>query len=236
MARQTQLSEQLHQDLGALIQGAEPGERLPSEPKLAERFGVSRATLREAMRTFETQGLIQRQQGVGTFVTRPLGVMEAGLEVLESIETLARRFELPVRMGDYSLSTRPASTKEATTLGSEQVLEVTRVIESEGRPVAYLIDVLAAGRLSQRELDMEFTGSVLDLLLRRGNPPLACSDTEIHAVAAEPSVANALHIQRGDGLLHFRATLYAENGEIVDLSQSYFLPGYFNFRVVRRVG
>jgi GntR family transcriptional regulator len=139
-------------------------------------------------------------------------------------------------MGDYSVDTRAASSTEAQALGSDQVLEITRVIESEGRPVAYLIDVLAAGRLSQRELQMEFTGSVLDLLLRRGNPPLATSDTEIHAVAAEPSVANALHIQRGDGLLHFRATLYAEDGEVVDLSQSYFLPGYFNFRVVRRVG
>ena len=236
MARQTRLSQRLHRDLGDLIEDAEPGDRLPSEPSLAERFGVSRATLREAMRTFETQGMIQRQQGVGTFVTRPSGVMEAGLEVLESIETLARRIPLPVQMGDYSLDRRAATEEEAAALDSENVLEITRVIEAEGRPVAYLVDVLAAGRLSQRELDLDFTGSVLDLLLRRGKPPLTSSDTEIHAVAAEPHVANALHIQRGDVVLHFRATLFAENDEIVDLSLSYFLPGYFNFRVVRRVG
>ena len=130
MARHTQLSEQLHQELGALIQGAEPGDRLPSEPKLAERFGVSRATLREAMRTFETQGMIQRQQGVGTFVTRPLGVMEAGLEVLESIETLARRFELPVQMGDYSLRTRAASGDRKSTRLNSSHSSVSRMPSS----------------------------------------------------------------------------------------------------------
>jgi GntR family transcriptional regulator len=236
MARQTQLSLRLHQDLRELIGSAEPGDRLPSEPKLAKRFGVSRATLREAMRTFETQGLIQRQQGVGTFVTRPSGVMDAGLEVLESIETLAERIELPVHMGDYEIDHRSADENEESLLGSADVLEVTRVIEAEDRPVAYLVDVLAEGQLRQRELQVDFTGSVLDLLLRRGKPPLASSETEIHAVAAEPRVARALRIQRGDVVLNFRATLYAEDGSVVDLSQSYFLPGYFRFRVIRRVG
>lgn len=236
MARQTRLSQRLHHDLRELITSSEAGERLPSEPKLAERFGVSRATLREAMRTFETQGLIQRQQGVGTFVTHPSGVMEAGLEVLESIETLAERIGLPVQMGDYDLTRRASDEREKSLLKGDEVLEVTRVIEAEGRPVAYLQDVLAAGQLRQRELQIEFTGSVLDLLLRRGNPPLASSETEMHAVAAEPHVARALRIQRGDVVLNFRATLFAEDGSVVDLSQSYFLPGYFRFHVIRRVG
>lgn len=236
MARQTQLSQRLHQDLRELITSAEAGERLPSEPKLAERFGVSRATLREAMRTFETQGLIQRQQGVGTFVTHPSGVMEAGLEALESIETLAERIGLSVQMGDYELDRRVANDAETRLLNAAEVLEVTRVIEAEDRPVAYLVDVLAANQLRPRELQFDFTGSVLDLLLRRGNPPLASSETEIHAVAAEPHVARALRIQRGDVVLQFQATLYAEDGSVVDLSQSYFLPGYFRFHVIRRVG
>lgn len=236
MASTTELSKRLHAELGSLIAELAPGERLLSEPKLAQQFGVSRATLREAMRTYETQGLIQRRQGVGTFVVRPGGVMEAGLEVLESIETMAERSNLPVSMGDFSIDRRPASEEEARALQSKRVVEIGRVIESEGRPVASLTDVIAADLLSERQLSREFTGSVLDLLLRSGELELSSSKTEIHALAADSEVARALRIQRGDVILGLRATLFTTDGTVVDLSRSNFLPGYFRFHVVRRVG
>ena len=88
------MQQDLHQRLEELINRTEPGGRLPSEPKLAGKLGVSRATLREVMRTFEMQGLLRRRQGVGTFVMHPPHVIESGLEVLESIETLADKDSL----------------------------------------------------------------------------------------------------------------------------------------------
>jgi GntR family transcriptional regulator len=45
-----------------------------------------------------------------------------------------------------------------------------------------------------------------------------------------------LEVQRGDVLLKFISTLYTASGKIVDYSSSYFLPGYFKFHIVRRVG
>ena len=108
MAHLNSTSQRLHESLAEVITNATPGEQLPSEPDLARRLGVSRATLREAMRTFETQGLIRRQQGVGTFVLRPSHVLESGLEVLESIETLANRIGLEVRKGELKVEHRPA--------------------------------------------------------------------------------------------------------------------------------
>ncbi len=74
-----------------------------SEPELAKQLGVSRATLREAMRTFETQGLIRRRQGAGTFVVGKVPVIDAGLEVLESLETMARRMNLVITVSDLNL-------------------------------------------------------------------------------------------------------------------------------------
>ena len=55
------------------------------------------------MRTFETQGLIYRHQGSGTFVIHPSQVIDTGLEVLESIETLSKRIGLEVSMGRCKL-------------------------------------------------------------------------------------------------------------------------------------
>lgn len=229
------LSNRLHSQLGELIAKTDPGERLPTEPKLAEMLGVSRATLREAMRTFETQGLIQRRQGVGTFVVHPTSVIDTGLELLESIESMAQRVGLPVRMGDYEIERRAAEPDEQELLKDSQVLHVSRVMEAEGRPIAYLVDVLPDKLFSEMEFRREFSGSVLDLLLKKANLRVSSADTEIHAAAAESNEARALHMQRGDVVLHFKSTLFSMDGSMIDLSRSYFLPGYFRFHVIRRV-
>src|SRR5512140_1799160 len=135
-------SHRLHENLRRVISGMDPGDRLPSEPELARKLGVSRATLREAMRTFETQGLIHRRHGAGTFVTRPSQVIESGLEVLESIETLAKRIGVQVSMGALQIEHRIASLEEASALGlaaGSKIMHLSRVILAEGHPAAYLV-------------------------------------------------------------------------------------------------
>ena len=226
-------------ELEEMMRSTESGAKLLSEPKLAKNLGVSRATLREAMRTFETRGLFRRQQGVGTFVTRPSQVIESGLEVLESIDRMADRIGLPVAMGKIEVKNCSADDAAARNLeisaGSE-IFCVSRVILVEERPVAYLVDMLPPDYLKIEDVDADFNGSVLDLLLNRGDPHLGISRCEIAATAAPPEVARALNIQRGDSLMMFEAMLYTKDGKPVDYSFSYFLPGYFKFHVVRRVG
>lgn len=232
-------SQKLHVRLSDLISSLQAGEKLPSEPELARQLGVSRATLREAMRTFETQGLIHRRQGSGTYVARPSQKIESGLEVLESIETLASRINLPVALGEMHIEEKPANPDEASVFGFEPgmaLLQVTRVILAEGQPAAYLIDILPNQLITPDDLCEGFTGSVLDLLLRQKTLKLVSSRCEINAVTASSEVARALGIQKGDVLLRFIAYLFAASGQVVDYSFSYFLPGYFNFHVVRRVG
>jgi len=233
-----QTFQKLQIQLAKIIAETTPGERLVAEPELARQLGVSRATLREAMRTFEGQGLIRRRQGVGTFVVGHPQVIDSGLEVLQSIEALAKKIELDVSMGDLRISKISANIEQAEALGIETggpLIRVSRVILADDRPVAYLVDILPEDILSPIELQEGFTGSVLDFLLKRGKPPLAKSMTEIKSVAATASIARALEIQRGDVLQMFEARLFSEQGDIVDFSSSYFLPGYFRFHVVRRV-
>ena len=105
---QPSVAQRLHDQLLHMITETQPGERLPSEPYLAEQLSVSRATLREAMRAFETQGIIRRKQGSGTYVNQPPRVLESGLEVLESIETMAQRSGLSVDIGELTLEKRTA--------------------------------------------------------------------------------------------------------------------------------
>ncbi len=228
----------LQERLAQLIANTQPGERLPSEPQLARELGVSRASLREAMRTFEMQGIIHRRPRAGTYVIQPPAVIESGLEILESIDTLASRIGLPVSMGDVLIQKRPASAEEAAALDLDAggvVIDIRRSILADQKAVAYLIDILPDGLIGDEELK-DFQGSVLDLLLRRGSPPLQSSRCEINVVQASRELAKTFGIQRGDGLLMFKAWLYTISGKVIDYSFSYFLPGYFRFHVVRRVG
>ena len=69
--------------------------------------------------------------------------------------------------------------------------------------MAYLVDILLDDLLSPEELQQGFTGSVLDLLLKRGSPQLGTSRCDINAVTAIRDIARAMRIQRGDVLLAF---------------------------------
>ncbi len=232
------VAQQLYDKLNTLINSVEPGTRLPSEPKLAANFGVSRASLREAMRTFETQGILRRRQGAGTYVMKPPAIIESGLEVLESIETLAKRIGLEVSMGALDIQQREGNKEEIEALSLEnhsKIVQISRTILAQDKPVAFLIDVLPEDVLSPLDVGNDFRGSVLDVLLRLGSP-LDSSRCEISAVTASTTIAHAFGIQRGDVLLLFRAWLYSVSGRVVDYSFSYFLPGYFRFHVIRRVG
>jgi GntR family transcriptional regulator len=191
------------------------------------------------MRTFEVQGLITRKQGSGTYVSHPSSVIESGLEVLESIETMAKKIGLSVSMGALEVQTRQVTRDEETILQlpeSALILRVARVILAENRPVAYLIDILPTDILNADELGKNFTGSVLDVLLHRGDPVLQSSKTNICAVLADKDLARRMEIQRSDVLLCFVAELYSAVGRVIDYSHSYFLPGYFRFHVNRKVG
>jgi GntR family transcriptional regulator len=231
--------QRLQIQLAALLAATPPGDRLPAEPELARQMGVSRATLREAMRSFEGQGLIRRRQGVGTFVVGQSKVIETGLEVLESIEHLASRIGLQVSMGDLTIEEVEADAEQGEALNVEvgaKLVKVSRVILTDGRPVAYLVDILPENFLTSTDLKQGFTGSVLDLLLSRGSLQLSRSVAEIRAEAASAEIARALEIQRGDVLLLFTARLFTIDERPIDYSLSHFLPGYFRFHVVRKVG
>jgi GntR family transcriptional regulator len=230
--------QRLQADLAKLIADTPPGSRLMSEPDLAKQMGVSRATLREAMRTFETQGLIRRRQGSGTYVVGKFQVIEAGLEVLESIDTMARRMNLEVSVSDLHIEQMEADSSIAESLCVEPAtpyVRVRRVMRAEGRPVAYLVDSLPTDTLTPDDLATEFRGSVLDYLISSG-VDLQMSRAAISATNAVADVAKALEIQRDDVLLQFASQLYDGKGKVVDYSVSYFIPGYFHFHVNRRIG
>lgn len=91
-----QIAEQLR---SAMIEGAlSPGDRLPSEPELAERFGVSRPTVREAIKILKGQGVLETSRGAngGHFVRHP--------ESEDIAESLGETYSLWFAIGDITVA------------------------------------------------------------------------------------------------------------------------------------
>ncbi len=225
--------------LGRMLEKMAPGTFLPSEPILAKQLGVSRATLREAIRTFEERGQVIRRQGIGTYVSHLPPIIDTGLEVLESVATLASRIDLDIEMVGLDVQERQPTEIEKERFGiggSEAVIEVTRVLVTSDRPVSYLIDVLPQGILPAKTFKDNFKGSVLDIFLQRDELSLGHSRTNITAISAPADIARQLQISRKEVLLVLEAWLYTDEGKAIDHSFTYSLPGVFKFHVVRRVG
>lgn len=234
------LFQKLQDDLAAEIQETPPGERLLSEPELSVKLGVSRTTLREAMRMFEGQGLIRRRQGVGTFVVDAQQTIESSFDVLESIETQAQRLGLNVIMGHHETRTDYAGEEYAKKFGitaKTPIQTISRSINVGDRPVAYLIDTLPLELLSETSYlrGIEFSGSILDLLIREMPQLISHSEAIISAVPAASIIAKRLQLQRGDPILKLDGSLFNKEGQVIDISQSFYVPGFYKFRAIRQV-
>ncbi|PJE97934.1 GntR family transcriptional regulator [Streptomyces carminius] len=116
----------------ALDSEFEVGEILPNERELAARFGVARATLRQALEQLELEGRLQRRRGVGTTVAPP----RVGVEVNPT------RHSWPGAPGDAwqtegcAEDVPPAVVGRALGRGDEKVYTVHRVRTVHGQPVA----------------------------------------------------------------------------------------------------
>ena len=232
------LYAQAHDWLLTLVESGElqPGEKLPSETRLATQLGISRATLREALRLLEEGGAIVRRQGVGTFVA-PNHHLDSGLERLESVRALAARQGMETRVQRLSVESVEADRALAERLHIEQDTPVTRVCRSilvQDRPVAYLEDFVPGRWLDSQSLDESFTGSVLDLLRQDRQLQVRDALADITAVRAGRLLAQRLGVQPGAALLLLEEMLYSSSGVPLDYSRNYFVPDRFRFHIVRR--
>ncbi|MFI8965893.1 GntR family transcriptional regulator [Streptomyces sp. NPDC053493] len=109
------------------------GEILPNERELAARFGVARATLRQALEQLELEGRLQRRRGVGTTVAPP----RVGVDVSTTQHAWPDAGEDSWQSVDSTLATAPAAVARLLeTEPGETVHVVRRLRVTEGQPVA----------------------------------------------------------------------------------------------------
>ncbi|MEV7277798.1 GntR family transcriptional regulator [Streptomyces sp. NPDC093111] len=118
------------------------GEILPNERELAARFGVARATLRQALEQLELEGRLQRRRGVGTTVAPP----RVGVDVSTTQHTWPGVGEDTWQSVDSASGTAPAAVARVLEITPDEPVHVVRRLRvTEGQPVAAELLYVPAG-------------------------------------------------------------------------------------------
>ncbi|MFC2030079.1 GntR family transcriptional regulator [Chloroflexota bacterium] len=224
--------------LDALLEQGEyrAHDQLPPERELAELLGISRGTLREALRVAQQQGLIVQRHGAGTFVANPRIVTENGLAALESLDTLAARHGWDCQSLDVMIEERPLEAHAAKALDREvgsPATYVSRVKTINDQRVAYLVDICPAETVPIEEIQSLFEGSMLDLL--RAYPGLTVDHAwcYILSVCADEEIADKMGMPAGRSLLLTEETVYSADQIPLEFSYNYFASDFFRFFIIR---
>ena len=211
------------------------GSRLPSEPELARSLGVSRSSLRAAIAMLETDGLLQRMHGSGTYVaerptlrndlSRNFGVSEmiaaAGFEPGTTRKLAARE---------------PAPGEVAAAFGIEPKAPLSvlrRVRTATGRPVVDSTDWCRQEVLDPSELSALGEGSVYGALAEQGLP-IHHGVASISPTLATAQLARRLQVPARTLLLTLFQVDSTVLGEVVLVSVEHHLADAFEVSVYRR--
>jgi len=235
--RRVSLVDQVRQGLlEDLLAGTlEPGEKLPNEDKLAERFAVSRATLREAVLGLLEAGYLIRRHGSGTYVTsapRSRHALDSTVSYTAMIRDAGHEpGETVIRKG-----VRAATELEHTLLGlddGESVMELERVRLADRRPVIYSRDRIRASLL-QGVADEALDSSLYEILNEAGHAVVRAR-AELIPTLADAKLSRLLEVTRGTPLLHIDQIDYDARGRAVMLSQEWHVADAFELIVNRRI-
>jgi GntR family transcriptional regulator len=225
-----QLREIVRQEILSGVR--KPGDQLPTEKELEQRFGVSRVTVRQALRDLMVEGLLVRQRGRGTFVATPK--LEKALKSATGFTTDMVQRGLEPGSHVLEFAERPAAAEVAdglTVPAGTPVIYLKRLRLAGGEPLAlqwsYLPAALFPGLLAA---DLS-GGSLYEYLQVHYGVSIMAGRKMVEGVVADRRIAQALHIPEGAPMLRISGTNLDQSGEPVEYGVTLYRADKYKFYV-----
>lgn len=222
-----QIAQELRRriDVGALA----PGDPLPTEEALQRAYGVSRATVRQAVRQLATAGLVRSSRPHGTFVTEPRFV-EPLPSLLSFSEEVRRAGLTPAtRVLAVAVEPPPPAAREHLRIEAVQhALRIGRLRLADGQPIAVVTSWLPLTLGITPGHD--FSGSLYALLAAHGAGP-ARADQLLDAANATPGIAGLLQVPRRAALLVVTRITYDARDRPVEYVVGHYRADRYRFSV-----
>lgn len=190
------------------------GSKLDSELDLAEQLGISRPTMRAALRLLVDKGLLMRRRGIGTLVaSKPVRRAVALTSLYDDLKEAGR--DPTTRVLAFEEAPCPAEVAEQ--LGIEPdtpVLRFDRLRLAGSDPIAFMRNAVPAGLLDIEKEDLERTG-LYELFRDRGIRPHVATQ-RIGARKAGAEEAELLEIGLGDPVLTANRVAYDAGGRAIE--------------------
>jgi GntR family transcriptional regulator len=213
------------------------GSRLPSESELATQYGVSRGTVRQAVATLTSEGLIGSRQGARRVVLASR--RSQSFEELRSFAQWARAMGREATGQVVSQEYRPATHEDAVRLQlpvGTKVLHVLRVRGLDGEPVLLERTVYADWISPAVESIEPDCPSVTQRLYDDSGLVFAYGEHIIDAVAAGAQDAELLGVRRTSPLLRVRRVTTTREGRPVEWSDDRYRSDAVSFSVHNSIG
>jgi GntR family transcriptional regulator len=213
----------------------QPGDQLPSERQLADKFSVSRPTVREALRILEEEGRITRHVGLGTFVSSSL-VIDAGLETLSSFTEMMAAAGYTAGTSHLDISEAVMTSDEAELFGTSpdttQII-VERVRTLDGHSVMYSVHKFPKRLVGDVPLE-HYRGSLFALLEERSGVRLSHAYSTVYATIAGDIIAEKLGCSPDSALLVLDEMTYGTENQLLAIGLSYFRGDVHRYHILRR--
>ena len=206
------------------------GDRLPSEIKLAETMGVSRAKLREAFGSLWQAGLIEKQWGVGTIVRKPQEAkpVVVPLPYIRSAPNLIRESGQEPSVSDLSIKRTQADETVADMLNINVGADcwfIDRVLRADGVPIQRTVDTVCTeidgSAFDASEFDVD-TNTLVAMYRDQLDSSVKRSDGRVTVVPAPQDTARRLQLRDADPVLLVEYTTYSDRGSTISYSVTWF--------------
>lgn len=212
-----------------------PGLRLPSERQLGEEFAVSRATVREALRQLDREGLIRTVPGRGTFVVIPQTNLSVKVSLGGFSADMHRQGVIPSsRLLDASLIVAPAADllKAMGLQPSEEVVKLERLRLVNNIPLA-LHTVYLRHRFCPQVLHHNLAQeSLFGLLREQYGLTLARAEEQVYAALANQREMQLLNLSYPTAVLRTERTTFLDTGEVVEFSLATYCGEWYRLSMV----